>query len=91
MLEMIKHLHLVGSAVVVWLSMIWFLNNKLTYSGQFHLWLMPFYAALSFAFGSLIVIAYRVARFNNCNQDYLELKQEIEQARKDLTIKGFRF
>ena len=40
---------------------------------------------------SVVVILYRVATFNDCNEAAIELKQQIEEARKDLKSKGFKF
>ncbi|CAG5118027.1 unnamed protein product [Candidula unifasciata] len=52
---------------------------------------LPLYLLISFACYSLAVIGYRVATFNNCEEASIELKQEIEAARKDLEKKNYKF
>ncbi|KAK2157630.1 hypothetical protein LSH36_188g10003 [Paralvinella palmiformis] len=52
---------------------------------------LPIYLLMAFACYSLAVIGYRVTTFNDCVQAADELKQEIKEAKKDLTRKGFVF
>ncbi|XP_057313396.1 dolichol-phosphate mannosyltransferase subunit 3-like [Hydractinia symbiolongicarpus] len=40
---------------------------------------------------SVITIAYRVATFNDCTEAAEELREEILEAKKDLTSKGMKF
>ncbi|XP_046840519.1 dolichol-phosphate mannosyltransferase subunit 3-like [Xenia sp. Carnegie-2017] len=51
----------------------------------------PIYMVLVFGCYSLMVIGYRVLTFNDCEDAAESLKKEIQEARKDLTMKGFRF
>ena len=55
------------------------------------LYYLPIYLLMAFACYSLAVVGYRVATFNDCEIAAEELKQEIEDARKDLKKKGFNF
>ena len=55
------------------------------------LYYLPIYLLMAFACYSLAVVGYRVATFNDCEIAAEELKQEIEDARKDLKKKGFKF
>ncbi|XP_022095928.1 dolichol-phosphate mannosyltransferase subunit 3-like [Acanthaster planci] len=52
---------------------------------------LPVYLLIVFACFSLATIGYRVATFNDCEEAAESLKKEIEEARKDLKKKGFRF
>lgn len=52
---------------------------------------LPIYLLISFACYSLAVIGYRVSTFNNCEKASLELKQQIEEARKDLEKKKYKY
>ncbi|XP_072026497.1 dolichol-phosphate mannosyltransferase subunit 3-like [Amphiura filiformis] len=53
--------------------------------------LSPIYLLIVFACYSLATIGYRVYTFNDCEGAAEELKQEIEEARKDLKKRGFKF
>ncbi|XP_033109659.1 dolichol-phosphate mannosyltransferase subunit 3-like [Anneissia japonica] len=55
------------------------------------LWPLPVYLIIVFGSYSLAVIGYRVATFNDCEEAAASLKQEIEEARRDLTKKGLKF
>jgi dolichol-phosphate mannosyltransferase subunit 3 len=46
---------------------------------------------IAFGLVSLAILIYRVLTFNNCDEAAEELKNEIAEARKDLTSKGFKF
>lgn len=52
---------------------------------------MPIYALIVFGCYSLATIGYRVATFNDCVEASESLKQEINDARQDLSKKGFKF
>ncbi|XP_065067072.1 dolichol-phosphate mannosyltransferase subunit 3-like [Rhopilema esculentum] len=58
---------------------------------KFAIQLSPIILIGLFGVYSVLVIAYRVATFNDCNDAAEELKQQIKEARKDLTAKGFKF
>lgn len=53
--------------------------------------MMPLYLIIAFASVSLAIIGYRVATFNDCKDAATELKKQLEEARKDLKKRGFRF
>ncbi|XP_071815564.1 dolichol-phosphate mannosyltransferase subunit 3-like [Apostichopus japonicus] len=55
------------------------------------LWPLPIYLLVVFGSYSLATIGYRVATFNDCDEAAESLKQEIKEAREDLTRKGFKF
>ncbi|XP_031572406.1 dolichol-phosphate mannosyltransferase subunit 3-like [Actinia tenebrosa] len=55
------------------------------------IWPMPVYAIIVFGCYSLVVVGFRVATFNDCIEASESLKQEIQQAKVDLTKKGFKF
>lgn len=52
---------------------------------------LPFFLGSMLAVTSLMVIVYRVVTFNNCQEAADQLQKEIEEARKDLISKGFKF
>ncbi|XP_023327316.1 dolichol-phosphate mannosyltransferase subunit 3 [Eurytemora carolleeae] len=51
----------------------------------------PLIAVAMFGIYSIIVIAYRVATFNDCEEAAAELQKQITEAREDLRDKGFKF
>lgn len=51
----------------------------------------PIYVLVSFACYSAAVIAWAMINFRDCPEKAVELKQEIEMARKDLASKGMKF
>ena len=51
----------------------------------------PIIAVAMFGIYSVIVIIYRVATFNDCEEAAEELQKQIVEARKDLREKGFNF
>lgn len=55
------------------------------------LWPLPVYLLVVFGSYSLATIGYRVATFNDCEDAAASLKAEIEEAKADLTRKGFKF
>ncbi|XP_013420062.1 dolichol-phosphate mannosyltransferase subunit 3-like [Lingula anatina] len=54
-------------------------------------WMAPIYAVICFGCWALATVGYRVVTFNDCEEAAEELKQQIEEAKKDLTSKGFKF
>lgn len=44
-----------------------------------------------FGITSVAIIAYRVYSFNDCREAAKELTEQIKEAKKDLTSKGFKF
>ncbi|XP_030828439.1 dolichol-phosphate mannosyltransferase subunit 3 [Strongylocentrotus purpuratus] len=55
------------------------------------IWPFPAYFLVVFGCFSLGTIGYRVATFNDCEDAVVSLKEELKEARKDLTSKGFTF
>jgi len=64
---------------------------SLSASSKEVLWLLPIYLLIAFACYSLAVIGYRVAMFNDCTEAADEIHRQIDEARKELTTKGFKF
>lgn len=54
------------------------------------IFMLPIYLLMSFACYSLAVVGYRVATFNDCTEASDELKQQIEEAKRDLRTKGLK-
>ncbi|KXJ13482.1 dolichol-phosphate mannosyltransferase subunit 3 [Exaiptasia diaphana] len=79
-------------AVTTWLSLLMgMVPFHVSHRLKEVIWPMPVYAIIVFGCYSLIVIGYRVATFNDCVEASESLKKEVEEARKDLTKKGFKF
>ncbi|XP_048740418.2 dolichol-phosphate mannosyltransferase subunit 3-like [Ostrea edulis] len=51
----------------------------------------PVLAVGIFGVVSAVIVLYRVAIFNNCDDAAEELKQQIKDAREDLSKKGLKF
>lgn len=49
---------------------------------------LPLISLLIFGLYAASVVLYRTFTFNDCNKEADELKKEIEEAKKDLRIKG---
>ncbi|XP_061397587.1 dolichol-phosphate mannosyltransferase subunit 3 [Musca vetustissima] len=52
---------------------------------------LPYVLVLMFGFYAAGTVLYRTFTFNDCPAAAAELQKEIEEARKDLIAKGFRF
>jgi dolichyl-phosphate mannosyltransferase polypeptide 3 len=52
---------------------------------------MPLYAIMLLGCYSLISIGYQLMTFNDCDEAEKELKEQINQAKRDLNSKGFKF
>jgi len=50
----------------------------------------PFLFVVAFGVISVLIIAYRVATFNDCKEAAEELKRQIEEAHADLRSKGMQ-
>lgn len=85
---MLRHLQIVASFLVIWLSVLFCFLDKLDQNERYHLWLLPVYSVIGFGIISLAIIIYRVSIFNDCTDAYHSLKEEIKQAREDLAAKG---
>lgn len=57
----------------------------------YHIMLLPVVFLGLFGVISIGIIAYRVAMFNECTAAHKELLGQIEDAKKDLKAKGFKF
>ncbi|KAL5517354.1 hypothetical protein EMCRGX_G002890 [Ephydatia muelleri] len=51
---------------------------------------LPVYALICFGCYALITIGYRLITFNDCTEAAQELKQEITEAKADLTRRGMK-
>lgn len=81
-----------GLAFSIWITLLTdILPLKVSYKAKEVIWPMPVYALIVFGCYSLATIGYRVATFNDCEEASESLKQEIKDAREDLSRKGFKF
>lgn len=81
-----------GLAFSLWITLLVdFFPIRISYKAKEVLWPMPVYALIAFGCYSLATIGYRVATFNDCLEASKSLKQEIKDAREDLTRKGYNF
>ena len=80
-----------GTVAAVWITIIFRFVEGI--SDTFHSLVMPLPIILVTVFGlvSILVILYRVATFNDCVEAAEELKQQIQEAKKDLSSKGMTF
>ncbi|CAF0739787.1 unnamed protein product [Brachionus calyciflorus] len=76
----------------IWLALLKDLTPiKVTDENFLWISLIPVGLIALFGIISLIIIAYRVSTFNNCDEAAKELLKEIDEAKKDLATKGFKF
>ncbi|RNA08613.1 dolichol-phosphate mannosyltransferase subunit 3-like [Brachionus plicatilis] len=76
----------------IWMAILKDLSPiKVTNDNIFWIYLIPVAFVAIFGVVSLLIIIYRVATFNNCDDAAKELTKEINQAKKDLEVKGFKF
>ncbi|XP_045204254.1 dolichol-phosphate mannosyltransferase subunit 3-like [Mercenaria mercenaria] len=81
-----------GTFVAVWIGLILgYIDSDINDSTKDVILFLPVFVIVAFAIYSVAVIAYRVATFNDCLKDSEELKQDIADAKKDLTAKGMKF
>jgi len=81
-----------GALFGLWLAVVVeAIPFKLNESGYQVIIAMPIYLLMTFACYSLAVVGYRVATFNDCEEASNELKQQIKEAKQDLSKKGFKF
>ncbi|XP_007946696.1 dolichol-phosphate mannosyltransferase subunit 3 [Orycteropus afer afer] len=55
------------------------------------LWPLPAYLLVTVGCFALGTVGYRVATFHDCEDAALELQNQIQEARADLTRRGLRF
>lgn len=90
---MTKLLEWLSVAVVfasVWVLVLTGRLFETSEESRIHVLLLPIYLVVTFGLVSLAIILYRTATFNDCPEAYNELKEQIVQARKDLSSKGFK-
>lgn len=81
-----------GSFVALWVGLILgYIKSDINDSTKDVILFLPVFVIIGFALYSVAVIAYRVATFNDCIEAAKELKVDIEDAKNDLTSKGFKF
>ncbi|XP_060558037.1 dolichol-phosphate mannosyltransferase subunit 3-like isoform X2 [Ruditapes philippinarum] len=81
-----------GTFVALWIGLLLgYIDSDINDSTKDIILFLPVFVIVAFAMYSVVVIAYRVATFNDCLQDSIDLKQDIEDAKKDLKSKGFKF
>ncbi|XP_065910418.1 dolichol-phosphate mannosyltransferase subunit 3-like [Dysidea avara] len=92
MTKLIQWLLVIGITFAVWLGL---LTNAIPINAspslQEVLYPLPLYFLICFGSYSLFIIGYRLTQFKDCTREAELLKEEIAEARKDLTSKGFRF
>ncbi|OQR74397.1 dolichol-phosphate mannosyltransferase subunit-like [Tropilaelaps mercedesae] len=77
--------------ILIWAGLLSGQIVSLNHVQEIHVLLLPIYLATLLGIYSVSVILYRVFTFNNCEGAADELKQQIVEAEKDLTSKGFTF
>ncbi|KAK6176696.1 hypothetical protein SNE40_014946 [Patella caerulea] len=76
----------------IWLAVLLeYVKLDIVDRNKFTILLLPLYLIIAFGCYSVAVIGYRVATFNNCDEAADELKQQIKEARADLSTKGLKF
>uniref|UniRef100_A0A0B6YRA8 Dolichol-phosphate mannosyltransferase subunit 3 n=1 Tax=Arion vulgaris TaxID=1028688 RepID=A0A0B6YRA8_9EUPU len=76
----------------VWLAyVVGYIKTELRKEYHEIIIVLPIYLLISFACYSLAVIGYRVSTFNNCEDASKELKEHIQEARKDLEKKKYKY
>ncbi|XP_062618212.1 dolichol-phosphate mannosyltransferase subunit 3-like [Saccostrea cucullata] len=81
-----------GLFVAVWLAFVLEkVDVQLTEIQKTLVLLSPVIAVGIFGIISALIVLYRVAIFNDCKDAAEELKQQIKEAREDLSRKGFKF
>eukprot|EP00099_Drosophila_melanogaster_P000904 NP_001034051.1 uncharacterized protein Dmel_CG33977 [Drosophila melanogaster] len=66
-------------------------QTPLTTKYFLHIQLLPLLLLVIFGIYSVWTVLYRTLTFNDCPEAAKELQDEIQEARKDLIAKGFRF
>ncbi|XP_014236516.1 dolichol-phosphate mannosyltransferase subunit 3 [Trichogramma pretiosum] len=80
----------VAVASGIWLS-LYLKNLDKNNDCECYLKYLPLICVFVFGIYSLTVVIYRTFTFNNCEEAYEELLDEIKMARKDLIKKGVLF
>ncbi|KAF2347594.1 Dolichol-phosphate mannosyltransferase subunit 3 [Trinorchestia longiramus] len=66
-------------------------ENGFTRDYYLHILVLPLLLVACFGLVSVAIIGYRVYSFNDCKEAAQELQLQIEEAKKDLVSKGFKF
>lgn len=80
-----------GTLLGVWATFAFRLVDGIPIQYQRAALPVPIYLFIMFGIYSIALVLYRVATFNDCPDAAKELRAEIEEARKDLASKGFKF
>ncbi|KAL5013165.1 hypothetical protein ScPMuIL_007435 [Solemya velum] len=92
MTKLMQWLAAVGLFMSIWLAIVLdMISLNIPDSKKEILHALPVYILIVFACYSLALIGYRVATFNDCVEESRELKEEIQEAKKELTEKGYKF
>jgi len=79
----------VGSAATLWYLL--YTRAIETSLSDSEILIGPFVLAGLVATVILAILVYRIRTFNDCPEAAAELRKQIEQARQDLSAKGFKF
>lgn len=82
----------VGSFMTVWLAYVMgYMQTEIRKEYHEIIITLPVYLLITFACFTLGMIGFRVATFNDCVEASRELKEQIEEARRDLEKKGYKY
>ena len=91
MSKLVQLVSLLSCLLSLWLGVYYEAVAVGTGALRTSLLLSPLLLLATFCLYSVLVIAYRVATFNDCEEAALELQKQISEARMDLRSKGFVF
>lgn len=91
MTKLLEYLTLASALLSVWSALLFSGLVQLGPEVRLHVLLSPVYAVALFGLISFVIVVYRTATFNDCPEAAEELKRQIQEARQDLTSKGFKF
>jgi len=83
---------LTGISVVfgVWITVVFNLIDNIPSEIYLVVFPLPLLLVIAFGLYSVVVVLYRVITFNDCVEAAKELKEQIEEARQDLTKHGLK-
>ncbi|XP_055904480.1 dolichol-phosphate mannosyltransferase subunit 3 [Eupeodes corollae] len=67
------------------------IQTETTEKYLFHIQILPIILVILFGVYAATTVIYRTLTFNDCPEASKELHEEIEEARRDLIAKGFKF
>ncbi|KAF2357007.1 Dolichol-phosphate mannosyltransferase subunit 3 [Trinorchestia longiramus] len=92
MTKLVEWLMTAALIFVPWLAIITNkFENGFTRDYYLHILVLPLLLVACFGLVSVAIIGYRVYSFNDCKEAAQELQLQIEEAKKDLVSKGFKF